>query len=227
MDISQRIIHLKELIRREESFYQRPEGSVKLLAVSKGQPSERIIEAYQAGLHDFGESYLQEALEKINALKNLKPAWHFIGPIQSNKAATIAQYFTWVHSLSRPKIAEKLNLAREKIGYPLHVCLQVNIDNEATKSGLSIEEVEELAAFVFKLPYLRLRGLMAIPQYNPNEQEQYLSFLRLNELLQYLNKKFNNQLDTLSMGMSSDWPAAIHAGSTIIRIGTAIFGTRT
>lgn len=227
MNISQRILQLKELICQQESLYGRPKGSVKLLAVSKGKSGECITEAYRAGLHDFGESYLQEALEKINALKNLKLTWHFIGPIQSNKAAAIAQSFAWVHSLSRRNIAEKLNLAREKIGSPLNVCLQVNMDKEATKSGVSIEEVEELAAFVITLPYLRLRGLMAIPPFTPSEQQQYRSFLRFNELFHHLNKKFNNQLDTLSMGMSNDWPAAIHAGSTIIRLGTAIFGART
>jgi PLP dependent protein len=226
MDISERILHLKHLIQEAEVRYHRASGSVKLIAVSKGQPGEKIKQAYQAGLRDFAENYLQEALAKIQTLTSLSIDWHFIGPIQSNKAATIAQHFTWVHSISRQKVAEQLNKTRPANLPSLNVCIQVNLDEEATKSGLSSTQAEELASFILKLPHLKLRGLMMIPKPTPDAQAQYLSFLRLSDLLHSLNKKLNIRMDTLSMGMSDDWQAAIKAGSTMIRIGTAIFGKR-
>jgi hypothetical protein len=226
MGISERIKHIEQLIRQAEILYHRQPGSVKLLAVSKGHSSTDIQQALAAGLRDFGENYLQEALTKILALPTLPINWHFIGPIQSNKTASIAQYFSWVHSISRPKIARLLNDMRPISMPPLNICLQVNFDDEETKAGLMPHEVEELASYVQELPRLQLRGLMIIPKPQACEQMQYQSLLRLTQLMDTLNQKLGLQLDTLSMGMSDDLQAAIHAGSTIVRVGTAIFGER-
>lgn len=214
------------MIHQAEIAAHRPEGDVKLLAVSKGHPCSKIQEAHSAGLHDFGESYLQEALAKIQILNTLPLCWHFIGPIQSNKAHSIAHYFSWVHSVSRQKIAQQLNEARPISMPPLNICLQVNFDDEKTKSGVAPEEAASLASYILELPRLRLRGLMLIPKPETDEQSQYLSFLRLSQLLDMLNQQLNIAMDTLSMGMSNDMQAAIRAGSTIVRIGTAIFGSR-
>ncbi len=196
------------------------------MAVSKGQSCLSIEQVYAAGISEFGENYLQEALAKIQTLKHLKLCWHFIGPIQSNKAPDIAQNFSWVHSVSRYKIAQLLHDSRPHDMPPINVCIQVNLDDEKTKTGVTAEEVTPLASHILELPQLRLRGLMLIPQPQSDQQQQYLSFLRLKKRLEILNQQLNTTMDTLSMGMSDDFEAAIRAGSTIVRIGRAIFGER-
>ena len=226
MNIIERINTIKHLIRQEELSCHRQEGNVKLLAVSKGHSCSEIKQAFAAGLRDFGESYLQEAQPKIQALAALPLCWHFIGPIQSNKTHSIASHFSWVHSVSRHKIAQQLNDARTTSLSRLNVCLQLNFDEEETKAGISSAEAIELASYILQLPHLHLRGLMVIPKQQTDEHQQYLSFLRLTQLLHALNQKLNISMDTLSMGMSNDLQAAIRAGSTIVRIGTAIFGER-
>ena len=226
MNISQQIKDLKQHIHQLEHSFHRQRGDVKLIAVSKGHPSLSIEQAFAAGIQDFAENYLQEAQAKMQALTKLSICWHFIGPIQSNKASSIARDFSWVHTVSRHKIAKQLNDARPESMAPLNVCLQVNIDNEETKAGVEPEKLAELASYVLQFPRLRLNGLMAIPKNQPDTHQQYSSFLRLKSLLQTLNQQLNIKLDTLSMGMSHDMPAAIHAGSTMVRIGTAIFGER-
>jgi len=197
-----------------------------LLAVSKGHSSCKIEKAYQAGLNDFGESYLQEALRKIKLIANPSIRWHFIGPIQSNKARDIAVHFNWVHSVSRIKIAQLLNTYRSADMAPLNICLQVNFDSENSKAGVLPSDVEALARAILQLPRLHLSGLMLIPKPEVDTTLQFHSFLRLKVLLQQLNQTLGIDMKTLSMGMSNDFPAAICAGSTIVRIGTALFGER-
>ena len=226
MTITENIEHINRLIHQTELACHRPPNAVQLLAVSKHQTAAKIKEAFTAGLRDFGESYLQEAEVKILQLASLPLCWHFIGPIQSNKTTGIAAHFSWVHSLSRQKIAKQLNDQRPFSLPPLNVCLQINLDQESSKSGVSSDEAAELASFVLQLPRLQLRGLMLIPKPEVDEQCQYESFLRLTQLMQRLNQQLNINMDTLSMGMSHDMQAAIRAGSTMVRIGTAIFGVR-
>jgi pyridoxal phosphate enzyme (YggS family) len=200
-------------------------ADVELLAVSKTFPPESIREVYAAGQREFGENYLQEALDKIDALADLKIVWHFIGPIQSNKTRAIAENFAWVHSVDRLKIAQRLAEQRPTDLPPLNICLQVNISGEESKSGVVPEEVMELAQEVSNLPRLKLRGLMAIPAPADDEVTQRKPFAQLRELsLQIVEQGI--AVDTLSMGMSHDYVAAIKEGATIIRIGTAIFGKR-
>lgn len=226
MNIASNIEILKRLIHDAEINYQRPLNSVSLLAVSKQHPVSHIIEAFHAGISDFGENYLQEALIKINSLSDFPIQWHFIGSIQSNKAKAIAHHFSWVHTVSSKTIAERLNHARLESQPKLNVCIQLNIDTEESKSGISLDEVEALAAYISKLPNLILRGFMVIPKPEIDVEKQYVSFLRVTHCLQDLNHRLNLSMDTLSMGMSHDFEAAIRAGSTIVRIGTAIFGHR-
>ncbi len=204
-------------------------NNITLLAVSKGQTAGAIQSAYELGQRHFGENYLQEALEKQRHLSELSDiCWHFIGPIQSNKTRKVAKNFDWVHTVDRIKVAEGLNTARIGLLPPLNVCLQVNIDEEESKSGVSASKVEELAHAVTKLPNLTLRGLMAIPQKNQSEKKQRASFASVARLLSELKNSSPQlaTLDTLSMGMSADLEAAIAEGATIIRVGTAIFGPR-
>ena len=227
MNIQERIDCIRRRIQDAETGCNQKSGHVTLLAVSKGQSAMSIKEAYEAGLRDFGENYWQEAENKIRALSALPIRWHFIGPIQGNKAKKIAQKCTWVHSVSRHAIAHKLSEARPDSLPPLNICLQINFDKEESKAGVSPDEVEKLAFAVQAMPRLRLRGLMVIPKKQTSEKQQYLSFLRLTKLLEDLNAKQNLSLDTLSMGMSDDLKAAICAGSTMVRIGRAIFGERT
>lgn len=198
---------------------------VSLLAVSKTFAPGVLREAYRAGQTCFAESYVQEALGKIAALKDLAITWHFIGPIQSNKTRSIAENFTWVHSVDRLKIAERLSEQRPALLPPLQVCLQVNISMEASKSGVAPDEAGDLALAVAKLPGLKLRGLMAVPAPGGDVTAQRRPFAQLRELRDELNRQ-GLQLDTLSMGMSHDFVAAIAEGATIVRIGTAIFGNR-
>ena len=203
----------------------RAPDSVSLLAVSKTFPAAAVREAAAAGQRAFGENYLQEALDKMAALPDLPLEWHFIGPIQSNKTRPIAEHFAWVHGVDRLKVAERLSAQRPAELPPLNICLQVNVSGEASKSGVAPEEVEALALQVGQLPNLRLRGLMAIPAPADDVAAQRRPFALMRELFERLNAQ-GLRLDTLSMGMSHDFPAAIAEGATIVRIGTAIFGAR-
>jgi hypothetical protein len=212
-------------IRQAESQSQRASGSVSLLAVSKTWPADKLAELARAGQVDFGENYLQEALEKIATLSNYDLCWHFIGPIQSNKTKDIAHSFDWVHSVDREKIASRLNAQRPDDFPPLNVCIQVNIDNEDSKSGVTAEDLFALAKVVDDAPKLSLRGLMVIPAKQIEHEAQLQSFARAKQLYQQLQKSYAS-VDTLSMGMSSDMLAAIEQGSTMVRIGTALFGER-
>ncbi len=209
--------------------FGRSVDAIMLLAVSKGQNSQALRLAWQAGLKNFGENYLQEALEKIAALDDIDPCWHFIGPIQSNKTQDIARHFSWVHSIERIKIARRLSQQRPEHLPPLNVCIQVNIDREASKSGVEPEHCLELALAINELPHLKLRGLMVIPQPRDQRDKQRQPYRQAAELLDSLKKSSAalTSLDTLSMGMSGDMSAAIAEGATIIRVGTAIFGART
>ena len=212
-------------IARAAQAAQRAAGDILLLAVSKTIPAERIAEAHAAGQRAFGENHAQEAVEKITVLATLSLDWHFIGPIQSNKARVIAQHFGWVHSVEREKIAERLNAARPEGMAPLNVCIQVNVSGEATKSGVAPGEEAKLAEAIARLPRLKLRGLMAIPEPTADVTLQRRRFALLRELKDGLRAR-GHALDTLSMGMSDDFEAAILEGATIVRIGTAIFGPR-
>ncbi|MBA5605699.1 YggS family pyridoxal phosphate-dependent enzyme [Duganella sp. FT3S] len=207
----------------------RPAGAVQLLAVSKTFGPEAVLEAVRAGQLAFGENYLQEALDKIAAVAAGAPGaaleWHFIGPIQSNKTRPIAEHFDWVHTVDRLKIAQRLSEQRPPDKGPLNICLQVNISGEASKSGVAPEEVAALAAQVATLPNLRLRGLMAIPEPAAEYQQQRAPFAQLRALYEQL-RAGGLGLDTLSMGMSADLRAAIVEGATIVRVGSAIFGSR-
>ena len=214
-----------EKIRALESRYGRPEGSVRLLAVSKKKPLTDIKIAYEQGQREFGENYLQEAEQKIheNTLEDI--VWHFIGPIQSNKTRPIAENFSWVHSLDRMKIAERLNQARGTEQEPLNVCIQVNISAEQSKSGITLDTLEEFAAKVHHLPQLHLRGIMALPRPSASFEQQCQQFKPLYAAYQKLQTRYDD-IDTLSMGTSQDLEAAIAEGSTMVRIGTALFGQR-
>lgn len=226
MNIGNNIATIKELITQTELAAHREPGSVLLLAVSKQQSIEAITLAFEQGQTHFGENYYQEALEKITKLKHLPICWHYIGPIQSNKTKGIAEHFDWVHSVNRIKIAELLSEHRPNNLAPLNVCLQVNLIEEPSKSGIAVEQVNELARAVSQLPNLKLKGLMTIPPPQNNTQEQYQLFLQLTQLMHAINKESGLNMDTLSMGMSDDLVPAIQAGATIIRIGRAIFGER-
>jgi pyridoxal phosphate enzyme (YggS family) len=207
----------------------RDPASVRLLAVSKTFPAEAVLEAVAAGQRAFGENYLQEALDKIAAVAAALPTeqveWHFIGPIQSNKTRPIAAGFAWVHTVERLKIAQRLSEQRPRGMAPLNVCIQVNISGEASKSGATPEELAGLARQVAALPNLKLRGLMAIPEPETDPVKQRAAFARLRVLAEQLRAE-GLELDTLSMGMSADLAAAIAEGATIVRVGSAIFGSR-
>jgi pyridoxal phosphate enzyme (YggS family) len=198
---------------------------VNLLAVSKAQSTSAIREAYVAGQKLFGENYLQEALDKQSQLADLAIEWHFIGPIQSNKTQLIAQHFDWVHSVDRLKVAQRLNDARPNTLAPLQVCIQVNISNEESKSGVTQQELETLAKAISLMPQLKLRGLMAIPEPSTDNNKQRLQFKQVRECYDALLAK-GFSLDTLSIGMSDDYPFAIEEVATIVRIGSALFGAR-
>ena len=203
----------------------RAPGDIALLAVSKTFAASDVRAAYAAGQREFGENYVQEALEKIAALSDLPLVWHFIGPIQSNKTRAIAEHFDWVHTVAREKIALRLAEARPAERDPLEICLQVNVSGEASKSGVAPEAVRLLAEAVRALPRLRLRGLMAIPEPGGDMALQRRRCAGLRQLLAQLNAA-GFGLDTLSMRMSQDLEAAVMEGATIVRIGTAIFGER-
>jgi pyridoxal phosphate enzyme (YggS family) len=201
---------------------QRDPAAIGLLAVSKTKPAEALREAYAAGLRDFGENYLQEALGKQAELSDLPLCWHFIGPIQSNKTRAIAENFAWVHSVDRLKISQRLSEQRPAELPPLNICIQVNVSGEASKSGCAPQDLPALANAINALPNLKLRGLMAIPEPTEDRAAQSAAFATVRNLLDSLNLP----LDTLSMGMSHDLEAAIEQGATWVRIGTALFGAR-
>ena len=224
--LKSRFKQVSDQIHKAEKACQR-EGEVRLLAVSKTKPADKVREACALGQREFGESYLQEALIKVQALSDIEDiVWHFIGPIQSNKTRDIASHFHWVHSVDRLKIAKRLNDQRPADLPPLNICLQVNISDEASKSGVSVDELEELVKAVSELPSLSLRGLMAIPARAENKEQQRIPLRALKQALDNLNKNLGLTMDTLSMGMTDDLEAAIEEGSTMVRIGTALFGAR-
>lgn len=220
--IAENIAKVGERIRAAAQASGRDLDHIGLLAVSKTKPAAAVREAYAAGIRDFGENYLQEALEKQAELSELPLIWHFIGPIQSNKTKPIAEHFAWVHSVDRLKIAQRLSEQRPADLPPLNICLQVNVSAEDSKSGCAPAELAALAQAVSQLPNLRLRGLMAIPEPTDDVAAQRAAFARLRELRDGLALP----LDTLSMGMSHDLDAAIAEGATWVRIGTALFGAR-
>jgi PLP dependent protein len=198
----------------------------RLVAVSKTRPEQAIREAAESGLREFGENYLQEAIPKIEALADLNLTWHFIGSIQSNKTADIARNFDWVHTLEREKIARRLSDSRPENLLPLNLLIQVNIDEEESKAGVSAEEIFELAKRMQDLPRVKLRGLMAIPKPRADFEAQLSICQQMKHLYDQLKQQYA-EIDTLSLGMSSDLEAAVQAGSSLVRIGTDIFGART
>ncbi|MBU14448.1 MAG: YggS family pyridoxal phosphate-dependent enzyme [Gammaproteobacteria bacterium] len=226
IDVAENIRAASQKIRALEQEYGRPEGAVSLLAASKRQSIAKIREAAAAGLLNIGENYLQEALDKKPELADIPQlVWHFIGPIQSNKTRGIAETFDWVHSVDRAKIAKRLNDQRPAGKGPLNVCVQVKLSAEESKSGTKSSEASELCQQIAELPNLTLRGLMAIPAATDDEAAQHRAFSIMAYLCQSLQTS-HPDMDTLSMGMSNDYAAAIAEGSTMIRLGTALFGPR-
>jgi len=221
--IAARLDNVRARLVAAERAAGRPEGAVRLLAVSKTQPAEVLVDAYRHGQREFGESYLQEALAKQEPLADFDIVWHFIGPIQSNKTKAIANHFCWVHSIDRLKIAQRLSEQRSGRLPPLNVCIQVNVSGETSKSGVTLLELPGLAAAIAELPRLRLRGLMAIPKPTDDFEVQRAAFRTLRQAMEELAL---DGLDTLSMGMSDDLEAAVREGATIVRVGSAIFGPR-
>ncbi|PIB47892.1 hypothetical protein AOA57_16650 [Pseudomonas sp. 2588-5] len=220
--IADNIGQVSQRIRAAADAVQRDASSIHLLAVSKTKPAQAVREAYAAGMRDFGENYLQEALGKQAELTDLPLSWHFIGPIQSNKTRAIAENFAWVHSVDRLKIAQRLSEQRPADLPPLNICIQVNVSGEASKSGCTPADLPALANAISALPRLKLRGLMAIPEPTEDRATQDAAFAAVRDLQNSLNLP----LDTLSMGMSHDLESAIAQGATWVRIGTALFGAR-
>ena len=220
--IADNIGQVSQRIRAAADAVQRDASSIHLLAVSKTKPAQAVREAYAAGMRDFGENYLQEALGKQAELTDLPLSWHFIGPIQSNKTRAIAENFAWVHSVDRLKIAQRLSEQRPADLPPLNICIQVNVSGEASKSGCTPADLPALADAISALPRLKLRGLMAIPEPTEDRTAQDAVFAAVRNLQNSLNLP----LDTLSMGMSHDLESAIAQGATWVRIGTALFGAR-
>lgn len=225
--IADKLIQVHERIASACAQADRPVQSITLLAVSKTFAADAVREAFAAGQHRFGENYVQEGIDKIAALGDLRAQleWHLIGPLQANKTRVVAERFDWVHSVDRLKIAERLSAQRPEALPPLSVCIQVNISGEATKSGAAPADVAALAHAVAGLPRLRLRGLMAIPEVRGDREAQERPHRDLHDLFESL-RAGGLQLDTISAGMSGDFEAAIAAGATLVRIGTAIFGGR-
>ena len=213
-------------LRAAEKRFDRPNNSVCLVAVSKTYPARDIRTVAQQGQQDFGENQVRDALAKFPELGDLNRTWHFIGPIQSNKCRDIAQNFDWIHSVERLKIARRLSELRPVEMEPLNILLQVNLQNEVTKAGISPDAVSELAATVFELPNIHLRGLMAIPAPENDFDRQRSTFGHLRELQERTSNQLGISLDCLSMGMTDDLEAAVAEGATHVRIGTAIFGPR-
>ena len=216
---------VREQIVQAASACKREPDSILLLAVSKKKPACDIRRAWELGQRNFGENYLQEALQKMEELKDLDIIWHFIGAIQSNKTRNIAEAFDWAHCIDRAKIARRLSEQRPPDLGPLNVCIQVNIDHESSKAGIELAELPELANAIHQLPGIRLRGLMTIPAPQESFDLQRSAFAKLANALESLRQQ-GIDCDTLSMGMTQDMEAAIAEGSTLVRIGTAIFGER-
>lgn len=228
MSISQNLSHISQKIRNLEQQSERLSHSVKLLAVSKTKPVEDIEQAVSAGQRCFGENYVQEGVEKIRYFAEKggeSLEWHFIGPLQSNKTKLVAEHFDWMQTVDRAKIAERLSAQRPSHLAPLQVLIQINISDEESKSGISPAEMLPLARQIASLPNLTLRGLMTIPKAQSDFAAQKAELAQMQQLLWQLQAEFP-QADTLSMGMSDDMAAAIECGSTMVRIGTAIFGKR-
>ena len=233
--IAVNLMKVRERIQLAALAAKREPEEIELLAVSKTFPASAVEEAMHAGQSAFGENYVQEAVEKIARLAKLRPwlTWHFIGPLQSNKTKEVAQHFDWVHSVDRLKIAERLSVQRGEFPElpPLMVCVQLNVSEENSKSGVSLAEVEDLCNAISALPNLVLRGLMAIPAPTLDIQQQRQAFAVVQDCFKRIQATHSTELgyqffDTLSMGMSDDLEAAIHEGSTMVRVGTAIFGKR-
>lgn len=224
MTIAEEIQAVRTRINQYCHSCNRNPDTVLLLAVSKTKPPADIAAAYQAGLRHFGENYCQEALNKQSQLGAYAITWHFIGPIQSNKTKLIAHHFQWVHSVDSLRIAQRLNEQRPGHLPPLNICLQVNISGEETKSGVPLSALSGLATEISRLPNIKLRGVMAIPAPQSDYELQHLPYQQLVQAVRALNRP---ELDTFSFGMSDDLKAAIVEGATIVRIGTAIFGSRT
>ena len=223
--IAQNLKTIRAQIKALEQKYARQPDSVQLLAVSKTRPIEDIYASFAEDQYHFGENYLQDALSKIENMSEQAIQWHFIGPIQSNKTRQIAESFNWVHTIDRLKIAQRLNDQRSIEQKPLNVCIQVNVSEEESKSGVKIEEALPLAKQISQLPNICLRGLMTIPAATNDFESQRQAFRLLRELKEEIQSQ-GIELDTLTMGMSNDMEAAIAEGSTMVRIGTAIFGKR-
>ncbi len=225
--ITENLNTVRQQIQQSAENSNRDAADICLLAVSKTRPADDLRQAYAAGQRDFGENYLQESLDKIEQLQDLDICWHFIGPIQSNKTRPVSESFAWVHSVDRLKIAQRLSSQRPENMPPLNICLQVNISGEESKSGILPRDVVSLAGEILQLPNIRLRGLMAIPSPCDDPQAQRIPFQEMTRLLADIRTANPTaQLDTLSMGMTGDMAAAIGEGSTMVRIGTAIFGAR-
>ena len=216
---------IRELLAEAAIDAGRDDSAVQLLAVSKKQTLAGVIEAAAAGQRDFGENFVQEGLEKIAAVSRNDLCWHFIGHLQSNKTRSVAAHFDWVHTVDRLKTAQRLSRQRPAALGELNICLQVNIDDEPGKSGVNVDELFELANQVAQLPRLRLRGLMCLPALRTRFEDQRKPFAAMRDLLGMLRRQ-SLEVDTLSMGMSSDFRAAIFEGATIVRLGTAVFGKR-
>jgi PLP dependent protein len=217
---------VRQRIAAAENLAGRPPGSVTLLAVTKGQPVSALLEAAHHGQTRFGESYLQEALLKIEALTDHRIEWHFVGTLQANKTKRVSSHFQWVHSVDSAKVARRLSTQRSPEMRPLKVCIQVNIDRDPGKAGVSTEDLPELIEAVALLPGLHLRGLMTMPVARHDFERQRAPFRALREVRDRLRETTGLALDTLSMGMSDDLEAAVVEGATLVRVGTAIFGTR-
>ena len=216
---------IQDLLAKAAADAGRPQDHIRLLAVSKKKPVEAILAAAAAGQRDFGENFVQEGLEKIENCARKDLVWHFIGHLQSNKTRAVAQHFQWVHTIDRLKIARRLSEQRPPHAPDLNVCIEVNIDEEAQKAGIAPGETADLAREIARLPRLKLRGLMCLPAIREGFEAQREPFAALRRLYEALNGE-GLRLDTLSMGMSADYAAAIHEGATIVRIGTALFGAR-
>lgn len=224
-DIHQALDTVRRRIRAAQTRYHRPADSVTLLAVSKGHPASAVRAVAMAGQRHIGESYVQEATPKIQALSDLDIDWHFIGRLQSNKAKAVTRLFSWVHSVDSLKAARALDAHRPDALAPLNVCIQINISGEAQKSGIEVEQAAALAECVTALPRLRLRGVMALPAPSGDFAEQLAAFKLVYDAYAALKCR-GLPVDTVSMGMSQDLEAAIAAGATVVRVGAAIFGPR-
>lgn len=225
MKITDNLDKIRNEISEAEKQFERPSGSVSLLAVSKTRSVDEIMTAYNAGQRHFGENYCQEAVEKIETIGQNKITWHFIGPIQSNKTSLIAHHFDWVHTIDRVKIARRLNESRLENATALNICIQINISGEESKSGITLDSIDDFISELSQFKRLKIRGLMALPAPSNNFVQQKVAFSKLHKKFNTL-QQLHPELDTLSIGTTQDMQAAIAEGATMVRIGTAIFGPR-